>query len=260
MDCERVSEDMTDSIRGLCWADDHTLIVTDTNSGVYKYTVDIGEKTCIGERIDSGYIPGHADCTKDGRVYITEFAQRNVSVQVRIYNLKTNTTQIWKPSISADHPRITSNDDKIIITSYYDSYVYANNHNFLFKITHPKVTLAPRILDTYLSPTDIFWGCTSSNNYLLMMKLLTNETKMYELGQAYSVSGIQGGHVFVTEFGVGVIRVYTHSGVFLNKIQTGPPERLVGKHDVTLSKDGQIYLAFRGFNASFPLVIYSIDT
>ena len=258
MDCESAREDMTFKIYGLCWANDHTLIVTDKESGVYKYTIDIGEKTCTGERIDSGYIPNDVSCTKDGKVYITEQTEYNVSVLVRIYNLKTDTTEIWRPNITSDFPKITCNDNKIIISSYHESFVYTNNHKFLYKITHSQIER--HLLHTYLSPTDIFWGCTAFRNNLLIINLLTNETKIYEHVDAYGVSGTQEGHVFITgDFGVS--KVYNSSGVFLHRFYKTIPERgVLNLNDAILSKDGQIYMAFTVYNASFPLVIYSMGT
>ena len=258
MDCERVSEDMSYQIYGLCWTDDHTLIVADKESGVYKYTVDIGEKTCTGEMIDSGYRPRDASCTKDGRVYITESTQDNISVQIRIYNLKTDITEIWRPNIISDYTRISVNENKIIISFYHESYVYTNNHEFLYIITHPQVER--NFVNIYLSPTDIFWGCTGSKRSLLIINLLTNETKIYGGGSAYAVSGTHEGHVFVSDSGLGGTRVYSHSGVFLHKLEMGHPQRSVGENGAILSKDGKIYLAFRVFDYSFPVVIYSIGT
>ena len=257
MDCESDSENSIHWIYGPCWADDHTLIAIDLGTRLYKYTIDIGEKTCTGEMIGSGYISNDVTCTKDGRVYITELTIRNVSVQVRIYNLKTDTTEIWTPNITSNFPKITCNDNKIIISSYRESYVYTNNHKFLYKITHTQVE--NNLVNTYLSPTDIFWGCTGFRNNLLIINLLTNKTKIF-YGNAYAVSGTQEGHVFVTDSGLGGTRVYTHSGVFLHKLQMGLPERSVGENGAILSKDGQIYMAFRVFNISYPVVIYSIGT
>ena len=257
MDCESDSENSIHWIYGPCWADDHTLIAIDMGTGLYKYTIDIGEKTCTGEMIGSGYIPNDVTCTKDGRVYITELTIRNVSVLVRIYNLKTDTTEIWRPNITSSFPKITSNENKIIISSYRESFVYTNNHKFLYKITHSQIER--HLVHTYVSPTDIFWGCTRIRN-LLIINLLTNETKIYEHVDAYGVSGTQEGHVFIT--GVfGVSKVYNSSGVFLHKFYETIPERSgLNLNDAILYKDGQIYMAFTVYNASFPLAIYSMAT
>ena len=236
--------------------DKDTLIVGDhIGQQLVKYTVNTAARTCKGEVMDSGYQPYSVSCSEDGKVYVTDNVKRNI---LKIYDVKTGDKEEWEIKEKPEYyPIISMNNEFIVISSGRFSYVYDKDRVFLYKLTHHQVSQYLRT--TYVTDTSVFWGAEANGGKgVVIMNLLTNDTKMSKEFTPEGVAGTKKGYVYVTDSNRDDVGVYSRDGTFLNHLQIDPPVTagiLMFSGAVRLSDDDAL-IAFSNWIRDTPIAVY----
>ena len=261
MTCDNIPLDRSNysDISGLCWIDKETLVVAQhKNKQLLKVKVNMDTKSCGIEVIDSDMEAWQLSCTKEGRIYVSDFSGANRKLY--IYELKTGDKRIWETQENINILSIGSNENYVVLNQYYESYVYAKNKTFLFKILHAK--LLGQTTDLYITNNDILWGATTES--LVMSNLKTKESKVIYVNDGvengWHLSGTSDGHVFVTDFLNQKVGVYLEDGTFLHFLEFDPPEggsRSLSINDIIELQSGKAILAFEKNTGA--IKFYSLD-
>ena len=256
--CQKVNEEMTYIIFGLCWMDKDTLIVANyQGEKLVKYTINTAARTCTGEVMDSGYKAYHLSCSEDGKVYVTELESGNIII--RVYDENTGHKEVWDTKIQSENnrPVISLNNELIIISTGSLSYVFSKDRVFQYKLTHHQ--LSKYFRQTYLTDTGVFWGAeVNGGKGAFITNLLTNDTVISKDVKTEAVAGTRKGYVYVTDYNRADVGVYSLNGTFLNHLQIDPPVgggQLFYSGAVRLSDD-EALIAFSTWNGETPIAVY----
>ena len=252
---------MKTDILSLCWSDEDTLIVGDLHGKqLVKYTTNITEKYCEGVVMDTGYTMNGVSCTQDGKVYVTEYKPGNVTV--RIYDVKSGYKEVWNTSINSKSGgvHIAVSDRFIVLSSDRDSHVFNINQTFQYKITHRLVS--NYLIQTYISDDSFLWGIAFSGYKLLVLNLLTNNTRTSSVGivEGDSISGARNGYVYVIDRKSADIGIYSQDGTFLHYLRIVLPDWARGFFYCAAfrSSEQEAHVAFTTQNNTLPIAIFKL--
>ena len=268
MDCDAR---LSDKINHFCWADENTIVAMDIKGKqLLKFEPNMDNKTCLRTVLveyEYDQKESRMACSKNGVVYVSEREDYDEFTGIRIYDVKSKEIIIWVPGEFKLDGRwqvfLAVNNNTIVITFSHLSYVYDKDRQFLYWMRNPYIPMFYELSDTYLTPSNYFWGCqmqkTQDSGLVFVTDLQANTSHVFDdindIRWPFRITGLRNGYVIVDhnykyEHGY---RVYTENGTYQNLL----PVDKEGSRDMSMimSNQGENLLALGPIKESIKIYV-----